>query len=63
MEMMKYCHVFISVNICELSGTCILLALMAVLRPIVTSAKEGYVFVVVCLFVSNFAQKLPNGFA
>jgi len=25
--------------------------------------QGGYVFVVVCLFVSNFAQKLPNGFA
>jgi len=26
--------------------------------------QVGYVFVVVCLFVSNFAQKkLPNGFA
>jgi len=34
---------------------------------VVTSAKEeDYVFVVVCLFaclfVGNFAQKLPNGF-
>jgi len=29
----------------------------------ITSAKEGYVFVVVCLFVSNFVQKLFNGFA
>jgi len=25
--------------------------------------QGGYVFVVVCLFVSNFAQKLLNGFA
>jgi len=25
--------------------------------------QGGYVFVVVCLFVSNFAQKLTNGFA
>jgi len=25
--------------------------------------QRGHVFVVVCLFVSNFAQKLPNGFA
>ena len=25
--------------------------------------QGGYVIVVVCLFVSNFAQKLPNGFA
>jgi len=25
--------------------------------------QGGYVIVVVCMFVSNFAQKLPNGFA
>ena len=25
--------------------------------------QGGYVFIIVCLFVSNFAQKLPNGFA
>jgi len=29
----------------------------------ITSAKGGYVFVDVCLFVRKFAQKLPNGFA
>jgi len=26
-------------------------------------ARGGYVIIVVCLFVSNFAQKRPNGFA
>jgi len=31
---------------------------------LIISAKEDYVIVVVCLSVSNFAQKLPtNGFA
>ena len=28
-----------------------------------TSVQEGYVIAVVCLSVSNFAQKLPNRFA
>jgi len=31
-------------------------------NPIITSAKGGYVFVDVCLFVRKFARKLPNGF-
>jgi len=34
---------------------------------VITSAKKDYVIVVVCLFVrlsvTNFVQKLPNGFA
>jgi len=30
---------------------------------LITSAKEDYVIVVVCFSVSNFAQKLLNGFA
>jgi len=50
-------YVMIEITALSLSSLLLLSLLFYYLR------QGGYVIVVVCLSVSNFAQKVPNGFA